>query len=541
MDPGGKNEDPSPFRGDQGKIEIKMGSRPDALAYNESVNKTCTTSGLLSTPIIMNESKSAIKCPFGATCPIVHNECRIFQPRKVNIKASKAEDINIYSCNVRSINNKKKSIGSILKNNDIDICILSELSTQNMPKYKGFQNFNCLKNRRNHGITMMVKNHLKDHVVRIPEEELEIIHLRFENITPALHIIGIYLDVEANSTVDEIRKTWNKFKYKIDFILKKGESIITVGDFNRPINNPKMTCGKKLLIDWIKEDTMTLLNNSQATWVDPRSKKESILDLALVSKNIQQFVKSFKVDSNKAITPCSIKGIFSDHKAIMIELKMPVTQKEKRHRKEEIINFKNTEGWEKYPEITDKYAEKIEEILNSCENMDTFENKLREIEKDIQQESFGTIWIDSYKKKKRKRKLEEKIEEAASQYEKIENMMDKGVFKKDLNQKMFKLKEIVTGPKIKAQEPMAINDPQTNELITDKNRIKETYLEHNVKILTKKKPEKDHELEIKNKKDVHNVIMSEKVENVWELDKLIFKKVTDKIKKKGKQLYLLIQ
>ena len=35
----------------------------------------------------------------------------------------------------------------------------------------------------------MVKNHLKEHVVRILEEELEIIHLRFENITPALHII----------------------------------------------------------------------------------------------------------------------------------------------------------------------------------------------------------------------------------------------------------------------------------------------------------------------------------------------------------------
>ena len=120
--------------------------------------------------------------------------------------------------------------------------------------------------------------------------------------------------------------------------------------------------------------------------------------------------------------------------------------------------------------------------------------------------------------------MEEKIEEAASQYEEIEDMMDKGFFKKDLNQKMYKLKEIVTGPKIKAQEPMAINDPQTNELITDKNRIKETYLEHNVKILTKKEPEKDHELEIKNKKDVHNVIMSEKVENAWERDQLIFKK-----------------
>ena len=115
MDPGGKNEDPCSFRGDQGKIEIKMGQTPNVLACIESFNKTSNTPRLLSPPIIINKSKSTVKCPFGATCPIVHNDCRIFQPRKVNIKASKAEDINIYSCNVRSINNKKKSIGSILK------------------------------------------------------------------------------------------------------------------------------------------------------------------------------------------------------------------------------------------------------------------------------------------------------------------------------------------------------------------------------------------------------------------------------------------
>ena len=119
MDPGGKNEDPCSVRGDKGKMEILMGSRPNVLACNESFNKTSTTSGLLSPQMIINKSKPTIKCPFGATCPIVHNDCRIFQPRKVNIKASnKAEDINIYSCNVRSINNKKKSIGSILKNNN---------------------------------------------------------------------------------------------------------------------------------------------------------------------------------------------------------------------------------------------------------------------------------------------------------------------------------------------------------------------------------------------------------------------------------------
>ena len=96
---------------------------------------------------------------------------------------------------------------------------------------------------------------------------------------------------------------------------------------------------------------------------------------------------------------------------------------------------------------------------------------------------------------------------------------------------MYKLKEYITGPKVKKQEPMAINDPITKELITNKNLIKETYLEHNVKILTKKEPPVEHREENQTKKDNHEEIMSEKITNIWELDKKLFKKVTDKIKK----------
>merc|ERR1711923_123726 len=106
---------------------------------------------------------------------------------------------------------------------------------------------------------------------------------------------------------------------------------------------------------------MTLLNDNQTTWTDPSSKKESILDLALVSKNIDPYVKSFKVDNSKSITPCSFKGLFTDHKPILVELKVPVKQKETKNIKQEVINFNNTDGWEKYIEMSDKYANKIEE------------------------------------------------------------------------------------------------------------------------------------------------------------------------------------
>ena len=80
-------------------------------------------------------------------------------------------------------------------------------------------------------------------------------------------------------------------------------------------------------------------------------------------------------------------------------------------------------------------------------------------------------------------------------------MIGKGLRKKDLNQQMYKLKEAVVGPKIKPQEPMAINHPISKELITNKTEIKKAYLEHNVGILNKKPIEKQFENDLKIKED----------------------------------------
>ena len=488
-----------------------------------------------------NTLERSSRCPFGKLCRDAHAQCQIFKPGcpKRSRRAIRKERFSIYACNVRSINNKKKSIASILESNDFELCILSELSTQNMPRFKGYFKFDCLKPRRNHGISILIKNELKENVKRIPEEELEIVHLRFENTNPPLNIIGVYLEVESRQKVEEVKSLWFKYKSKVDYILEKGEALLTLGDFNRAIDNPNMTCGKKLLIDWVKEDTMTLLNDNTGTRVDPSTKKESLLDLAFVSNNIKDCVKAFKVDTSRSITPCSITGVFSDHYAIITELEVPARPKVKK-RKVEMINFGNAEGWNKYEELSNKYAVEIEEIMDSCEDMESIERKIKAIDRKIQTESFGTIWRGPVKKKKvRKRSKKEIIEKATSQYDEMEKLFKSGFNKKDFNQRMYKLRDTVVGPKIKAQEPMAINDPVTKELITDSDEIKRVYLEHNVKILTKNDPPEEYADMVQIKRENHERIMSKPVENTWELDRKIFKQVADTIRKKGKQVYML--
>ena len=55
----------------------------------------------------------------------------------------------------------------------------------------------------------------------------------------------------------------------------------------------------------------------------------------------------------------------------------------------------------------------------------------------------------------------------------------------DANLRVWKMKELIVGPKVGPAKPACINIPDTGELITNKESIKSTSLAHCVKILTK--------------------------------------------------------
>ena len=106
-----------------------------------------------------------------------------------------------------------------------------------------------------------------------------------------------------------------------------------------------------------------------------------------------------------------------------------------------------------------------------------------------------------------------------------------------LNNKMYKLRDIIEGPKIKPQEPMAINDPKTGELVTDNDEIKRISLEHNIKILTKNKIREADMEEHVTKINNHNSIMESLDTESWELDRPTFDKVVKSIILKNKNMY----
>ena len=65
----------------------------------------------------------------------------------------------------------------------------------------------------------------------------------------------------------------------------------------------KPTLGTRLLSEWIEGGTMKLINNRNViTRLDPGKGTGSVLDLAIVSANIEESVTQFTVDSQRKMT-----------------------------------------------------------------------------------------------------------------------------------------------------------------------------------------------------------------------------------------------
>ena len=84
---------------------------------------------------------------------------------------------------------------------------------------------------------------------------------------------------------------------------------------------------------------------------------------------------------------------FSDHLGIKLSVRLKKIPDEWKPNKE-IINYNNSEGWEKYKIATDDAANKIAEIANDRElTIDKVRERINAMDDKIQRECFGTTWI----------------------------------------------------------------------------------------------------------------------------------------------------
>ena len=112
-----------------------------------------------------------------------------------------------------------------------------------------------------------------------------------------------------------------------------------------------------------------------------------------------------------------------------------------------------------------------------------------------------------------------------------------GTSYKDANLRVWKMKELIVGPKVGPAEPAYINNPTTGELITNKESIKSTSLAHCVKILARNPIRECDRDELRMKEDNHKLIMgkNKSVHKKDTLDKKLYKEVLKDIKTKNNE------
>ena len=86
-------------------------------------------------------------------------------------------------------------------------------------------------------------------------------------------------------------------------------------------------------------------------------------------------------------------------------------------------------------------------------------------------------------------------------------------YKKRNAAKVFKLNNVLVGGKKKSQDPIAIKDPKSGEVLTDPKTIKETIATFLKELLTNCPPSHGYEIDLELKRKLHEVRMKERIED----------------------------
>ena len=445
-------------------------------------------------------------------------------------------DLKVLHMNCDGYISKKESIENIVNEKQADVLLLNETALKGNRKVRMKNYFSYSKNRvkAKGGVATVVANYLKANTVKVAEgqEGDEYIITRIDNVLPPVNIVNIYGQQESRTQKEEILASWMRLREDLSRIESSGEGVLIVGDLNRAVgsdelgvigNHDRVSYGGQLIREMVEVNNYICLNNLAEggpwTWVQ-RGKEEvkSCLDLAYASQNLMPFIKSIKLDKDKEFTPRRViwknktfKSVYTDHFPMEIILHgMP--RKKRLVENVSVWNMAKPGGWKNYKELTDRRASEINVIAEKDIPMDEKFKQIENIEKEIKFEAFGKTRVRRSKPfKKVDMENEDTNEELLrKQSSKIENEILR-IKSMNLGRtgNVFKMKEVINGPKKGSQAPTAIKHPISGELIVANEEIKNVTLAYCVDNLTKQHKDETVVKGLELKQFLHNLRMKE--------------------------------
>ena len=497
--------------------------------------------------------------------------------RRGGVKSVKSKhvskDFKVYIVNIRGANSKKVSLKSIIDDPQVDPDMINLVETNLKKSSKldidGYKCFN--RNRQNKhmgGVATLVKEEdLKD-TLKVSEgpSDNEYLVTRHSQFHVPINIIVVYGEQESRSKCDEIQRKWDEVMEEVKKIEARDEACIVLGDFNKavgniiPGNHEKVSSGGNLVRKFLENDKYILVNSSTKakngpfTRYDPSAPddvtKKSALDLVIISKNLEIYMKEMIIDKNLSWTPFRSKPkskdlVYSDHYAIILSFNgIQVSNKVNVRNgvRETHWNTNKKDGWKNYFQETN-----MNRVLDKvCSSEGVHPNvMMKRIDKEVTNVKYKVFGKVSGKRKKttvgKVKALQAKKHhfnkvlignELKKKIEVIDKDLKKAVDevqKRDMQTEITKLQRIkatkgtsaavfnlrggILGSSKSSSDPISIVDPSSGLPIMSPVQIKKVTLEYCVKLLTNRKPRDSYVEVLKKKEMLHKLRMHEQIPN----------------------------
>ena len=387
---------------------------------------------------------------------------------------------------------KRIELNNYLEINNFDIFTIQEWYIHDNPEYKKFFN-NNFKNYKyiapNDKTLILYKNYLQN--VKIETENIKIKGLDITWLVlkidkeSVLIIASFYHSPSFESEIDIIARQINNIQKQ----LKRFRNIyININDdFNAKNeiwgSTENDTRGTNIL-ELCEENDLVCINNGEHTYINKKTKKTNAIDISLVSENLVEYIRNWKVDktlTNEWKTNNNYKT--PDHYVMKFKINFEIIKE-----KEPIIKtWKfNDEKNETYKKNIKNKMQKWWKLFNKYKNNKKYINKLVQLFQNMliiaASESFGMkkytkssvpginkYIINEYKKCK---KMKNKIINLKKKLQRNNNKWNKNIIKqkrKEINNLNKLKKNKLNKIKICRKKLMKKNDENMEKLINNPN------------------------------------------------------------------------
>ena len=217
--------------------------------------------------------------------------------------------------NVRGYNSKKEKIIEIIDKTKADVVTITETNfKRNVPKFVNYNVFFRNRSQRHMGgVMILIHKKFKD-VVQLEEGsgENEYVAVKINDTVPEMVVFGVYGTQSGSYGHGMVERNMKEMFGSLGNYVLEGCEVVLTGDINLKIgdgnvnSNENTSKNGRLFKNYVKEFGLEIVNNLKSepyTFVDPKSKNKSLLDVIITNNKGK---KQVFIDKNKIITPYTV-------------------------------------------------------------------------------------------------------------------------------------------------------------------------------------------------------------------------------------------